>query len=82
MIIHKQSMTDDPSRRKPDIKRAKQYLNWEPKVSIQNTHCLNACLITSILRASRRRGGLMDNVSALQPQDHGFKPHTGLNHDS
>lgn len=23
---------DDPQRRKPDITRAKTYLNWEPKV--------------------------------------------------
>lgn len=25
---------DDPQRRKPDITRAKQYLNWEPKVPL------------------------------------------------
>ncbi|XP_053403837.1 UDP-glucuronic acid decarboxylase 1-like [Mercenaria mercenaria] len=35
-IIHKQSVTDDPSRRKPDISRAKQYLNWEPKVKVMD----------------------------------------------
>ena len=27
-------------------------------------------------------GSLMDNVSAPQPQDRGFEPHTGHNHDS
>ena len=27
-------------------------------------------------------GGLMDKVSASQPQNHGFKPHTGHDHDS
>lgn len=25
---------DDPQRRKPDIGRAKKYLNWEPKVNL------------------------------------------------
>ena len=27
-------MQDDPRRRKPDIKVAKQQLNWEPKVNL------------------------------------------------
>ena len=27
-------------------------------------------------------GGLMDKVSASQPQNHGFEPHTGHDHDS
>lgn len=26
------AVEDDPQRRKPDISRAKQYLDWEPKV--------------------------------------------------
>ena len=26
--------------------------------------------------------GLMDNVSASQPRDHGFEPHMGHDHDS
>ena len=26
-------------------------------------------------------GGLMGKVSASQPQDHGFEPHTGHDHD-
>lgn len=28
------AVEDDPQRRKPDISRAKKYLNWEPKVSL------------------------------------------------
>lgn len=35
---HKMKLTkaveDDPQRRKPDISRAKKFLNWEPKVSL------------------------------------------------
>lgn len=27
-----QAQQDDPRKRKPDIKKAKRYLNWEPKV--------------------------------------------------
>ncbi|XP_023293418.2 UDP-glucuronic acid decarboxylase 1 [Lucilia cuprina] len=30
-----EAMEDDPQRRKPDIARAKKYLNWEPKVPLQ-----------------------------------------------
>jgi len=26
------AVEDDPQRRRPDISRAKKYLNWEPKV--------------------------------------------------
>ena len=29
----------------------------------------------------KRSSGLMDNVSALQPRDRGFEPHTGHDHD-
>ncbi|XP_067643287.1 UDP-glucuronic acid decarboxylase 1 [Eurosta solidaginis] len=29
------AVEDDPQRRKPDITRAKQFLNWEPKVHLQ-----------------------------------------------
>ena len=28
------------------------------------------------------RGGLIDKVSALKPQDHGFESHMGHDHDS
>ncbi|XP_054268737.1 UDP-glucuronic acid decarboxylase 1 [Macrosteles quadrilineatus] len=30
------AVEDDPQRRKPDISRAKKYLNWEPKVSLED----------------------------------------------
>lgn len=33
-IVHKPPTQDDPRKRKPDITRAKQYLNWEPKVKV------------------------------------------------
>ncbi|KAL3282988.1 hypothetical protein HHI36_006146 [Cryptolaemus montrouzieri] len=33
-IVHSSEVEDDPQRRKPDITRAKKYLNWEPKVNL------------------------------------------------
>ena len=29
------AVEDDPQKRKPDISRAKTYLDWEPKVSLE-----------------------------------------------
>ncbi|XP_034947598.1 UDP-glucuronic acid decarboxylase 1 [Chelonus insularis] len=33
-IIRLAAVEDDPQRRKPDISRAKKYLNWEPKITL------------------------------------------------
>ncbi|XP_030761272.1 UDP-glucuronic acid decarboxylase 1-like [Sitophilus oryzae] len=33
-IIHVSEVEDDPQRRRPNITRAKTYLNWEPKVDL------------------------------------------------
>ncbi|XP_014211992.1 UDP-glucuronic acid decarboxylase 1 [Copidosoma floridanum] len=33
-IVELAAVEDDPHRRKPDISRAKKYLNWEPKVPL------------------------------------------------
>jgi len=34
-IVFKDLPGDDPTRRKPDITKAKEILNWEPKVSFK-----------------------------------------------
>lgn len=34
-IVYKPLPQDDPRRRRPDISKAKQYLNWEPNVQLQ-----------------------------------------------
>lgn len=34
-ILQMAAVEDDPQRRKPDITRARKYLNWEPKVITQ-----------------------------------------------
>ncbi|MBD3352381.1 MAG: NAD-dependent epimerase/dehydratase family protein [Candidatus Lokiarchaeota archaeon] len=34
-IVHKKLPKDDPSRRKPVLKRAKKILNWEPKIKLK-----------------------------------------------
>ena len=33
-IIHKPLPQDDPKQRNPDIKKAKEILNWEPKFDL------------------------------------------------
>lgn len=35
-IIYKDLPLDDPTNRKPDITRAKKFLNWEPKYNLEN----------------------------------------------
>ncbi len=34
-IIFKPLPEDDPKKRKPDIKKAKEILNWEPKIDLK-----------------------------------------------
>lgn len=34
-ILSMPAVEDDPQRRKPDITRARKYLNWEPRVSLK-----------------------------------------------
>ena len=35
-IIYKDLPKDDPTKRRPDIKLAKEFLNWEPKVELKD----------------------------------------------
>ena len=35
-VVFKNLPEDDPIRRKPDISIAKNSLNWEPKISLEN----------------------------------------------
>ena len=34
-LIYKELPNDDPKQRKPDITKAKEKLNWEPKVDLE-----------------------------------------------
>jgi UDP-glucuronate decarboxylase len=34
-IVFRPAAADDPKQRKPDIRRAKEILNWEPKVPLE-----------------------------------------------
>lgn len=43
---------DDPSRRKPDISRAKQELNWEPKVKVADGLTKTIAYFKSVLDAA------------------------------
>jgi len=33
-VVHKEASRDDPKKRQPDIRRAKDVLGWEPKVTV------------------------------------------------
>ena len=35
-LIYKDLPNDDPKQRKPDITKAKENLNWEPKVDLES----------------------------------------------
>jgi UDP-glucuronate decarboxylase len=35
-VVNMPAVEDDPRQRKPDITRAKKYLNWEPKVKLED----------------------------------------------
>ena len=35
-IVYKELPNDDPKQRKPDITKAKEDLNWEPKVDLES----------------------------------------------
>lgn len=35
-IVFKENTQDDPSRRKPDISKAKKALGWEPKIKLED----------------------------------------------
>jgi nucleoside-diphosphate-sugar epimerase len=34
-IVFRQLPQDDPKQRQPDISRARQWLNWEPKITLR-----------------------------------------------
>mgnify|MGYP005698775417 CR=1 FL=1 len=34
-VVYKPLPTDDPSQRQPDITQAKEFLGWEPEVSLE-----------------------------------------------
>lgn len=35
-IEFRRNTADDPQKRKPDISKAKELLNWEPKIQLQD----------------------------------------------
>ena len=47
---------DDPSRRKPDISRAKKELGWEPKVTVDE----GLAIAIAYFRQELARGNSMD----------------------
>jgi UDP-glucuronate decarboxylase len=52
-IEHRRLPTDDPTRRRPDITRAQQFLNWKPKTSISHGLLPTIAWFTEKLAADR-----------------------------
>ena len=53
-IIHKPLPSDDPCRRKPDISLAKEKLNWEPKVNVEQGILKTIEYFDGILKSKKR----------------------------
>jgi len=54
-IVFKPLPQDDPTRRKPDITRAKELLGWEPTVSLREGLKLSLEYFTACVEAGKAR---------------------------
>lgn len=57
-IVFKSLPADDPKRRCPDIKKAKELLSWEPKVSLKDGLKITINWFKEMLRKGEREGEL------------------------
>ena len=53
-IIHKPLPSDDPCRRKPDITLAKEKLNWEPKINVEQGILKTIEYFDGVLKSKKR----------------------------
>ena len=68
-IVHKPMPTDDPTRRRPDITRAKTYLGWAPKVKV----------VDGLERSIEYfRGELANSVARDKQSRHGAGPYNKI----
>jgi len=44
-VEYRDAMQDDPQRRRPDITRAKNYIGWQPQVSLMTSFNLSPLVI-------------------------------------
>jgi UDP-glucuronate decarboxylase len=56
-IVHKPIPLDDPTRRRPDITRARRELGWEPKVTVREGLEKTIAYFTKELAAPREKAG-------------------------
>ncbi|HET7629786.1 MAG TPA: hypothetical protein VFK03_00260, partial [Candidatus Saccharimonadales bacterium] len=57
-IIFEPLPTDDPTRRRPDITKAREILGWEPRVTAADGLAeVAASLTTALAEKSARKGG-------------------------
>ncbi|MCS7284861.1 MAG: SDR family NAD-dependent epimerase/dehydratase, partial [Hydrogenobacter thermophilus] len=55
-IVFRSLPADDPKRRCPDIKKAKELLSWEPKVSLKDGLKITINWFKQMLRKGEREG--------------------------
>jgi UDP-glucuronate decarboxylase len=57
-IVHRPLPVDDPQRRRPDISRARELLNWEPKLALEDGLALTIPWFAEQLHVSLPKPGL------------------------
>ncbi|XP_012274811.1 UDP-glucuronic acid decarboxylase 1 [Orussus abietinus] len=72
-VVELNAVEDDPQRRRPDISRAKKYLNWEPKVPLAEG--LKTTISYFAKELQRSRHPQKDNIGI------GLKPSFKNDHD-
>jgi len=46
-IEHRAAMQDDPQRRRPNITRARDYIGWQPRVSLSSLLTLSSVQLSA-----------------------------------
>ena len=76
---------DDPTQRKPDITRAREWLGWEPKIALARAWPVRWSTSAAVLPATSGRAGHFGEVAAIRylpqrlktcpgPRSHGREP--------
>jgi len=58
-IVHKPLPSDDPTRRRPDITRAQQWLGWQPAVGLREGLARTIPYFDEVLRSGDTAGARM-----------------------
>jgi UDP-glucuronate decarboxylase len=67
-IVHRPVPSDDPRQRRPDITRARQLIDWQPKVALQEGLLRTISYFEELLVGDRCALGTRRPSPALQPE--------------